>query len=390
LSGVSISLHCWQGDDVGGFERQDPVLSGGGILVTGNHPGKATSIGELQSDLEKAFSLIPGNHRLNLHSMYGDFGGKSVERNEFAPEHYTGWVDWAKAHRLKLDFNATCYSHPNAADGYTLSHPDKGIRDYWIEHVRRCREISAYMGRELGCPCVHNLWIPDGSKDIPVDRYSPRRRLRESLDEIYSLPLGPTHIKDAVECKLFGIGSESYVVGSHEFYMGYAISKGLMLCLDMGHFHPTESVADKISSVLLYLPELLLHVSRGVRWDSDHVVILNDDLTSLSQEIVRNGFSRVNIALDFFDGTINRIGAWVTGTRSTLKSLLLALLEPSDKLKEFEDCGRYFERLALMEELKTMPAGDVWNYWCVKAGVPAGADWIQEVSAYEASVLSRR
>ena len=390
LSGVSISLHCWQGDDVGGFEKPDASLSGGGIQVTGNYPGKARSIDELRADLEKAYSVIPGKHRLNLHAIYGEFGGKLVDRDEIGPEHYKGWVDWAKSHGLKLDFNATCFSHPKADDNFTLSHADKGIRDFWIEHVKRARQIGAYMGEELGDSCIHNLWIPDGSKDIPVDRFSPRKRLKDSLDEIYSVKFGQDKLKDAVESKLFGIGSESFVVGSNEFYMGYAIPKGLMVCLDLGHFHPTESIADKISSVLQFSDELLLHVSRGVRWDSDHVVILNDDIRNVTEEVVRCGLGRVHLALDYFDATLNRIGAWVIGSRATLKGLLAALLEPTGMLKEYETSGKYFERLALLEELKTLPLGDVWNYYCAKNDVPAGADWISDISAYEADVTSKR
>jgi L-rhamnose isomerase len=391
LSCASISLHCWQGDDVSGFEKPDASLSGGGIQVTGNYPGKARNISELRADLKKAFSLIPGRHRLNLHAIYGEFGANVPDRDRIAPEHFSGWVEWAKEHGLKLDFNATLFSHPKADDGYTLSSRDADTRKFWIEHVKRAREISAYMGKELGSPCIHNLWIPDGEKDVPVDRFSPRERLLESLDEIYSVKHPHTQLKDAVESKLFGIGSESFVVGSHDFYMGYTVKNGMMICLDLGHFHPTESVADKISSVLQFSDELLLHVSRGVRWDSDHVVILNDEISSVMQEIVRCGaLGRVHIALDYFDATLNRVGAWVTGSRSAMKGLLFALLEPSMRLRECEDAGRNFERLATLEELKTMPAGDVWNYFCLKSGVPAGMDWIEEVSAYGQEVASKR
>ncbi|MFA6665751.1 MAG: L-rhamnose isomerase [Armatimonadota bacterium] len=391
LSSASISLHCWQGDDVGGFEKPDASLSGGGIQVTGNYPGKARNISELRHDLKKAFSLIPGRHRLNLHAIYGQFGQKVPERDQIGPEHFSGWVEWAKTHGLKLDFNATLFSHPKADEGYTLSSRDTGIRKFWIEHVKRAREISAYMGKELGSPCIHNLWIPDGEKDVPVDRFSPRERLLESLDDIYSVKYPHTQVKDAVESKLFGIGSESFVVGSHEFYMGYAMKSGIMVCLDLGHFHPTESVADKISAVLQFSDEVLLHVSRGVRWDSDHVVILNDEVTAVMQEIVRCGaLGRVHIALDYFDATLNRVGAWVTGARAAMKGLLLALLEPNIKLREYEDAGLNFERLAMLEELKTMPAGDIWNYFCLKSGVPAGMDWIEEVSAYGQEAASQR
>ena len=387
---IPISLHCWQGDDVGGFEKPDAGLLGGGLAVTGNYPGKARNADELRADLDKAFSLIPGRHRLNLHAIYGEFGGKTVDRDEIEPKHYANWVDWAKANHHGLDFNATLFSHPKADDGYTLSHPDQAIRDFWIAHCIRARDITAYFGSKLGTPSIHNLWIPDGSKDAPVDRMSPRIRLEQSLEEVYSTIYDDWIIKDSVESKLFGIGSESYVVGSHEFYLGYAIKNRLMLCLDLGHFHPTESVADKISSILLYLDELLLHVSRGVRWDSDHVVITNDELLSVMQEVVRCGLDRVNIALDYFDATLNRVGAWVTGTRAAQRAILAALLEPSAKLKEYEDSGKLFPRLAFMDEMKTMPLGDVWNYHCARSNVPTGANWIAEIEAYEKAVQSKR
>jgi L-rhamnose isomerase len=390
LSKVSISLHCWQGDDVGGFERPGAELSGGGLAVTGNYPGKARTVDELRSDLDKAFSLIPGKHRVNLHAIYGEFHGKVVDRNHIAPEHYVNWVNWAKANGLGLDFNATLFSHPKVESGCTLSSQHEDIRKFWVEHCRRCREITAFFGRELGKPSVHNLWIPDGSKDSPADRLSPRARLKDSLDEIYSTKYADHIVKDSVESKLFGIGSESYVVGSHEFYMGYAISNGLMLCLDLGHFHPTESIADKISSVLLYSDELLLHVSRGVRWDSDHVVITNDELACVMQEVVRCGLDRVNIALDYFDATLNRVGAWVTGTRAAQRALLAALLEPTSQLRAYENSGKLFQRLALMDEMTAMPMGDVWNYHCAKSGVPLGADWVTEIEDYEATVQSER
>ncbi len=391
LGKLSISLHCWQGDDVGGFETPDAALSGGGIQVTGNYPGKARNVDELRMDLEKVFSLLPGNHRLNLHAIYGEFAGKHVDRDEINIDHFTGWIDWAKAQNIKLDFNATCFSHPKANNGLTLSSKDKAIRDFWIEHVKRCREISALIGKELGSPCIHNLWIPDGTKDSPVDRWIHRALLKDSLDDIYSIEYNPNEMKDAVESKLFGIGSESYVVGSHEFYMCYAISREKMICIDLGHFHPTESIADKISAILQFSDELLFHVSRGVRWDSDHVVILNDEVKSVAEEIVRAGvLNRINIALDFFDASLNRVGAYVIGTRSTLKSFLIALLEPIEKLREFEEQGNNFARLALLEELKTMPFGAVWDYYCLKNGVPGGEEWIEEVKRYEAEVLIKR
>jgi len=391
LSRISISLHCWQGDDVGGFETADAELSGGGIQVTGNYPGKARTVKELRMDAHKAFSLIPGIHRFNLHAIYGEFGGKIVDRDQITVDHFAGWVQWAKELGVKLDFNATCFSHPKANDGFTLSSKDDSIREFWIEHVKRCREISAFFGKELASPCIHNLWIPDGMKDTPVDRWRHRELLKNSLDEIFKINYDPGEMKDSIESKLFGIGSESYVVGSHEFYLGYAISRGKMVCLDMGHFHPTESVADKISAILQFSDKLLFHVSRGVRWDSDHTVILNDDLKAVTEELVRaNALDRVNIALDFFDATLNRIGAWVIGTRATQKALLLALLEPNDKLKRAEEKGDYFERLALLEQLKIMPFGAVWDYYCLKNNVPVGEGLIDSIHQYEKEVSGKR
>jgi len=391
LAKISISLHCWQGDDVGGFEKLGAKLSGGGIQVTGNYPGKARTVEELRMDLEKAFSLIPGNHRLNLHAIYGEFGGKSVDRDEIGPDHFRGWVKWAKQQNLKLDFNATCFSHSKASSGYTLSSKAKDIRKFWIEHVKRCRKISASIGRELRSLCLHNLWIPDGSKDIPSNRWTNRTLLKESLDEIFEVEYSPSQMKDALESKLFGIGSESYVVGSHEFYLGYALTKGKMVCLDLGHFHPTEWIADKISAILQFSEEILLHLSRPVRWDSDHVVILNDEIRSVAEEIVRSrALDRTHIALDFFDGSLNRVGAWVIGARATLKGLLLALLEPEHKFKEIEGRGSHFEHLALQEELKSLPFGAVWDHYCLKMNVPPGTKWMSEVENYEAKVLSKR
>jgi L-rhamnose isomerase len=388
---ISLSLHCWQGDDVGGFEHLADVLNSGGIQATGGYPGKARTIDELRTDLLAAYSLIPGHHRLNLHAMYGDFSGRNVDRDKILPEHFSSWIDWAREHHLSLDFNATCFAHPRAETGFTLSSTDKGIRNFWIEHVQRCRAISTSMGREQKNPSIHNLWIPDGSKDITLSRFLHRQLLKESLDTIFAVSRDPREMKDAVESKLFGIGSESYVVGSHEFYLAYVVSSGKMLCLDMGHFHPTESVADKISSILLFSGELLLHVSRGVRWDSDHIVILNDELRALAEEIVRAGLlERVRFALDFFDGSLNRIGAWVIGSRATLKALLIALLEPVAKLRAFEEEGNYFGRLALLEELKSLPFGAVWDYYCSRQGVPVADAWLQVVHQYERDVLSKR
>lgn len=391
MKGISLSLHCWQGDDVQGFEKRKLSLASSGLQVTGDYPGKARTVEELRLDLRKAFSLIPGRHRLNLHAIYGEFGEKPVERDEISPEHFKGWVGWAKEEKLKLDFNATCFSHPKAQSGFTLSSKDDGIRRFWVEHVKRCRQISAFIGRELGSSCLHNLWIPDGSKDAPVDRWGYRALLKESLDGIYAVKYSPRRMKDALESKLFGIGSESFVVGSHEFYMGYALSKGLILCLDLGHFHPTESVADKLSSILQFCDELLLHLSRGVRWDSDHVVILSDELKSVAEEVVRgNALQRVHMALDFFDASMNRVGAWVIGARAALKAFLLALLEPREKLKQFEDERNFFARLALLEEIKTMPSGTVWDYYCLKMNVPPAEYWMEDVRRYEREVTDKR
>jgi L-rhamnose isomerase len=391
LAATAVSVHCWQGDDVAGFERPDAALSGGGLQVTGSHPGRARNVDELRADLDKALSLIPGRHRVNLHAMYGEFGGQAVDRDAIEPRHYQGWIDWARDRGLKLDFNATCFSHPKAESGFTLSDRDAGVRAFWIEHVKRCREIGAFMGRALGAPCLHNLWVPDGSKDLPADRLGRRMLLMESLDQIYASRYDPRELKDAIESKLFGIGSESFVAGSHDFYLAYALARGIMVCLDLGHFHPTESVADKVSALLPHFDELLLHVSRGVRWDSDHVVILSDELRALMQEIVRaDALGRVHIALDFFDASINRVGAWVIGARAALQALLIALLEPHSALVRAEKDGDNFARLALMEEAKALPFGAVWDYHCLRQGVPARGDWIEEAQRYEREVTARR
>jgi L-rhamnose isomerase len=390
LRKVAISLHCWQGDDVGGFESAGGEL-GGGLAVTGNYPGKARTPEELRSDFNKTYSLIPGKHRLALHAIYGEFGGKTVPRNEVSPVHFKNWIDWAKSNGLGLDFNPTCFSHPKAADGFTLSHQDKGIREFWIEHCIACRKIGAAMGKAQGSPCVTNIWIPDGMKDTPVDRKGPRQRLSDALDAVFAEKISPKHNLDAVEPKLFGLGSESYVVGSAEFYYGYAIRHQKLLCLDTGHFHPTESVADKISSVLESLDEILFHVSRGIRWDSDHVVILSDDLLAMTQEMVRGAYlDRIHIGLDYFDASINRVAAYVVGARSVLKALLIAMLEPIAALSQAERESDYTSRLALLEAGKTRPYGAVWDYYCEQSGVPAEGGWLREVKQYERDVLSRR
>ena len=390
LRKVPISLHCWQGDDVAGFENAGAEL-GGGLAITGNYPGKARTPEELRSDFNRTYSLIPGKHRLALHAIYGETGGKPVPRNEITPAHFKNWIDWAKAGGLGLDFNPTCFSHPKAADGFTLAHADKGIRQFWIEHCIACRKIGAAMGKAQGNPCVTNVWIPDGYKDTPVDRKGPRQRLSDALDAVFAEKLSPKHNLDSVEPKLFGLGSESYVVGSAEFYYGYAIRHQKLLCLDTGHFHPTESVADKISSVLESLDEILFHVSRGIRWDSDHVVILTDELLAMTQEMVRGDYlERIHIGLDFFDASINRVAAYVVGTRSVLKALLIAMLEPIAALRQAEQENDYTSRLGLLEAGKTLPYGAVWDYYCEQSGVPAEYAWLREVKQYERDVLSRR
>jgi L-rhamnose isomerase len=390
LRTIPISLHCWQGDDVGGFESE-AGLTGGGIMATGNYPGRARTADELRADLDQALRLIPGRHRLNLHASYAETGGTKVERDQLAPEHFSRWIDWAKAKGMGLDFNPTFFSHALADDGFTLASRDEGTRRFWVRHGIACRKIGEAMGRALGTACITNIWIPDGYKDTPADRKSPRERLRQSLDEVFAEPIDPRYHLDAVEGKLFGLASESYVVGSHEFYLPYALSRGKLLCLDAGHFHPTETIADKISAVLAFLPEILLHVSRGVRWDSDHVVILSDDLRAIAEEIVRGEYlDRVHVGLDFFDASINRVAAWVIGTRSMIKALLLALLEPAAALRAAETAGDYTARLAMLEEAKTLPAGAVWDYYCQQQEVPVGAAWLDPVRAYERTVRAVR
>lgn len=387
LKDISLSIHCWQTDDVIGFENPDGQLSGG-IQTTGNYPGKARNIDEVRQDMEKVISLTGGHHRLSLHAVYGDFKGKKVDRNEIEPEHFQSWIDWAKEHGMKLDFNSTSFSHPKSGD-LTLAHRDKAIRDFWIEHTIRSRKIADEMGRQLGSKACHNLWIHDGSKDITVDRYYYRSLLKDSLDKIFSVRC--PNVKDAVECKLFGMGLESFTVGSHEFYMCYAMKNNIMSTLDMGHFHPTEETYDKISALLLFSPEIMLHVSRPVRWDSDHVVILNDSVQMLAQEIVwADALSRVNIGLDYFDASINRIGAYVIGIRATQKAFLQALLSPIGQLREYEASGRNFERLALLEEAKGLPWNDVFNYFCMTENVPVAEDYIADIEKYEKDITSKR
>jgi L-rhamnose isomerase len=391
LDKISISLHCWQTDDVGGFEKPGSILGGGGIQATGNFPGKAKTIEQMRADLDKVMSLLPGKQRLSLHAIYGEFGGKLVDRDQIEPVHFQGWINWAKERGIGLDFNCTCFSHPLADDGFTLSSKNEKIRQFWVEHTKRCRAIAAEMGKQLGTPSVHNIWIPDGMKDIPVDRNSLRRQLKKSLDEIFAVKFPKEYLKDSVESKLFGIGSEAMVVGSHDFYLGYAIKNNILITLDNGHFHPTEQVGDKVSSILHFTDEILLHLTRGLRWDSDHVLTFNEELLLITQEIVRTkALGRVNIGLDFFDASLNRIGAYVIGTRSAQLAFMYALLEPFEMLVKFEEEGRNFERLALLELLKTKPFGMVYDYYCMKNNVPAGQDYIDEIMKYEKEVLLKR
>ena len=386
LQGVQLSLHCWQADDVTGFESTGELT--GGIQATGNYPGKARNIDELRADVLKAASLIPGNHRLNLHEIYGDFGGKFVDRDQVEPAHFESWMQWAAENNMKLDFNSTSFSHPKSGD-LTLSNPDEGIRNFWIEHTKRCRAVAEEMGKRQGDPCIMNLWVHDGSKDITVNRMKYRALLKDSLDQIFSTEY--QNMKDCIESKVFGIGLESYTVGSNDFYIGYAAQNQKIITLDTGHFHPTESVADKVSSMLLYVPELMLHVSRPVRWDSDHVTIMNDDTLDLCKEIVRcDALDKVHVGLDYFDASINRIGAYVIGSRATQKCMLQALLEPLHLLREYEANGQGFERLALLEECKSLPWNAVWDMFCLKNNVPVGESFIAEVQKYEAEVTSKR
>lgn len=389
LAEVKISMHCWQGDDVRGFLNKDQALTGG-ISVTGNYPGAASTPEELRSDLEKAFSLIPGKHKLNLHAIYADTDEK-VELDKIEPKHFQKWVDWAKAQGLGLDFNPTCFSHEKSSDGFTLSHPDPAIREFWIDHCKASRRIGAYFGEQLGQTCVTNVWIPDGFKDVPADRLAPRKRLKDALDQVFEEELNPAHNLDAVESKLFGIGSEAYVVGSHEFYMGYGIQNNKLVCLDAGHFHPTEVISNKLSAMSLFTDGILLHVSRPMRWDSDHVVTMDDELIDIGRELVRGDLLDItHIGLDFFDGSINRVAAWVIGTRNTIKALMRAMLDPIEALRQAELEGDYTTRLALTEEFKSYPFGAVWDYYCAKNGVPVREEWLAEVKTYENEVLLKR
>jgi len=390
LDKLPISLHCWQADDVKGFEVSKGDLTGG-IQATGNYPGSSRTIEELRADIEKVLTLIPGTHRLNLHAIYGDFGNEFVDRDQIEPKHFQSWIDWANKVGVKLDFNSTFFSHPKSESGLTLSSPDKDIQSFWMEHLRRCRYIAAEIGRQQGSACIHNIWVPDGSKDRTVNRFAYRANLKYALDTVLAEKIDTKYLVDCIESKLFGIGLESYTVGSHEFYLAYGAKNNMVVTLDAGHFHPTEVISDKISSLLLFLPEIMLHVSRPVRWDSDHVVILDDELLHLTQEIVRaNALDRVHIGLDYFDASINRIGAYVIGVRATQKALLQALLEPIAKLRAYEANGQNFERLALLEEVKSLPWAAVYNYYCAKKGVTAGEAYISEIQQYEKDITSKR
>ena len=390
LQNINISMHCWQGDDVKGFLNPDGELTGG-IMSTGNYPGAAHTPDQLRADLEKAYSLIPGKHKLNLHAIYLDTD-EAVDLNEIEPKHFEKWVAWAKEQGIGLDFNPTFFSHPMMKDGFTLSHPDKEVRDYWIEHGKRSRRVAEYFGKELGETCYTNFWVPDGFKDNPIDRLAPRKRLMESLDAIFAEEIDEAYNVDTVESKLFGLGAEAYTVGSHEFYMGYGLTRNKAILLDAGHFHPTEVISNKLSALSLFSEKnLMLHVSRPVRWDSDHVVIMDDELQDIAKELVRNDLlEKTAIGLDFFDATINRIAAWVIGTRNTQKALLKALLEPTTELKALENNFDFTARLAYTEELKDFPYADVWNYFCEQNGVPVGLDWLKEVQEYEKTILAER
>ncbi len=389
VKNIPVSMHCWQGDDVRGFENPMGDLTGG-IQTTGNYPGRAVNIGQLRADFDKAISLIPGKKRINLHAIYLDNCGENIGRSDIEPKHFSSWVAWAKDRSLGIDFNPTCFSHPMSDSGLTLSSPDREVRAFWIEHCRCSRRIAEYIGKELGETVITNYWVPDGMKDTPADRYGSRKRLSDALDAVFAEHVDERYNKDAVEGKVFGIGAESFTPGSNDFYLGYAISRNKLLTLDAGHFHPTEFISDKISTALLFMPEILLHVSRPVRWDSDHVVTYDDELRAIACEILRAGEEKVHIGLDFFDASINRIAAWVIGTRNMQKALLFAALEPSELLREYEEEGDYTSRLALMEEIKTLPFHDIWAQYCVSESVPVGYEWLDEVRAYEHKILTER
>ncbi len=391
LDKVVLSIHCWQGDDVTGFESAGPSLSGSGLQVTGAYPGRARNARELRDDLREAMRLIPGRHRVNIHAMYAELENRRVDRNELEPEHFRGWVEWARKEDIRLDLNPTCFAHPRAASGATLSSLDNPVRKFWVDHVKACRRIAAYIGREQKSPCINNIWIPDGAKDVTVDRWSRRSALKKSLDEIFEVEYSGQQIKDSLESKLFGIGSESFVAGSHEFYLAYALGRNKMVCLDMGHFHPTESVADKLSAILLFSDEVLLHLSRGLRWDSDHVVILTDELTALVGEVVRGHcLDRAHLALDYFDGSINRIGAWVLGARAVLQAFLRAFLEEETGIRGLEHRGDHLAKMARLEKFKGLPWGAVWDLYCVRNGVPPADEWTKDIREYERTVLGLR
>ncbi|MDD2231381.1 MAG: L-rhamnose isomerase [Sphaerochaetaceae bacterium] len=386
-----VSIHCWQGDDVGGFEHPGATLDGGGIQCTGNYPGKARNIAELRTDLEEVLRIVPGTHKVSLHASYGDFGGKFVDRDEIEPKHFDSWIDWAERNGVGLDFNGTFFSHPMAASGMTLSSKDPKVRAFWIEHEKRSRRIADYMGSKLGIPCILNTWIPDGMKDSPMDKYGYRKILKQSLDECFAIKYPASHMRDALETKLFGIGAEAFTVGSHEFYMEYAARNGQMPCMDLGHFHIGEDVSDKISSILLFHDEILLHVSRPMHWDSDHVVLFNDTVRDVAQALVFSGkLEKANIGMDYFDGSINRIGAWAIGVRAMEKALLEALLSPQQRLVKLEENGKGFEKLALSEQQKVLPFGAVWDEYCRRCNVPLENELVPEIEGYEKKVLNGR
>lgn len=390
LMNTRVSMHCWQGDDVNGFEGSKQLS--GGIQTTGNYPGKARNPEELMKDIDEALKYIPGKHKINIHASYAIFEpGEEVDRDKLEPKHFAKWVEFAKERGLGLDFNPTFFSHPMADSGLTLSNPDEKVREFWINHGIACRKIAEYFGKELGMTCLCNFWIPDGYKDVPADRFSPRQRYKESMDRILAEKYDSKYMVDAIESKVFGIGVEAYTVGSHEFCMGYAAQNNILCLLDNGHYHPTEVVSDKIPSLLLFSDKVALHVTRGIRWDSDHVVLLDDELKEIAKEIVRNdALDRVLIGLDYFDASINRISAWVVGMRNMQKALLMALLTPHTKMKELQNTSQFSELMVMSEELKTLPMGDVWNYFCEKSGVPSGMEWFTSVQQYEKDVLLKR